>query len=104
MQKSLSPETCKAIQEILRYLVDHPEAGDTLQNIAMWWIAPERLLPKWKEVKEVEEALAYLVTQGVIAETTLPGGQKFYKAVLAQQHRITQLLQGEEVSDLYHRD
>ncbi len=89
------------MQEILQYVAKHPEAGDTLQNIANWWIPFERLLPKWTVV---EEALAYLVTQGVIAETTLPGGQKFYKANLAQQHRITQLLQGEEVSRLYYRD
>lgn len=78
------------MQEILRYLAKHPEAGDTLQNIAKWWIPFERLLPKWSVV---EEALAYLVAQGLITETSLPGGQKFYKVMPDQRATIVQLVQ-----------
>ena len=64
--------------EILRYLAMHPEAGDTPQNIAQWWISFERFLPK---LSDVEEALAYLVVEGIVSKTVLLGGERFYKAV-----------------------
>jgi hypothetical protein len=81
------------MQEILLYLASHPNAGDTLQNIAKWWIPFERLLPRWSIV---EEALAYLVAQGLLTETILPGGQKFYKVVPGQRAKIAQLI-GEQI-------
>lgn len=92
MAKALSPESRNATQEILRYLAKHPEAGDTLANIAKWWIPFERLLPRWKEV---EEAIASLLAQGLISETVLPSGQKFYKLVPGQLERIVRLIEEE---------
>jgi hypothetical protein len=90
MAQSLSPESRKAMQEILRYLTKHSEAGDTLQNIAYWWIPFEQLPPKWSVV---EEAVDYLVAGGLLSETVLPGGKKFYSVIGDQRARIVQLLQ-----------
>ena len=84
------------MQEILEYLSKHPEAGDTLQNIAEWWIPFERLLPKWSVV---QEAVAYLVAQGLISETVLPDGKKFYKVIPAQSTKIAELVQREETQE-----
>jgi hypothetical protein len=41
-------ENRQVMQEILGYIAKHPDAGDTLQNIAKWWIPFERLLASWK--------------------------------------------------------
>jgi hypothetical protein len=90
MTESLSPEVRNAVQEILRYLANHPDAGDTVENIAKWWIPFERLLPRWSVV---EQALAYLIAQGLLAESTLPGGQRFYKVVPGERAKIARLVQ-----------
>lgn len=93
MDESLSPEKRGVVQEVLRYLSRHPEAGDTLEHIAKWWLPVERLLPK---LEVLEETLAYLVAQGVVTETVLPGGEKFYKVTPDQRTKIAQLIQTAE--------
>lgn len=81
------------MQDVLRYLSRHPEAGDTLEHIAKWWLPVERLLPK---LEELEETLAFLVAQGVVTETVLPGGEKLYKVTPGQRTKIVQLIQTTE--------
>ena len=53
-------ETAK---EILRYLVDHPEAEDTLEGIARWWLERRRID---QTVDEVGESLDLLVARGMV--------------------------------------
>jgi Flp pilus assembly pilin Flp len=100
VEKSLSPENRQVMQEILGYIAKHPDAGDTFQNIAEWWIPFERLLASWKALEEV---LAYLTARGVMTETVLPGGEKFYKANPDQHARIAQFLQEVESDDFANR-
>lgn len=90
MAQSLSRESRNVVQEILRYLKKHSQAGDTLQNIAHWWIPFEQLPLQWSVV---EEAVDYLVARGLLSETVLPGGKKFYKIIGDQRARIVQLIQ-----------
>ena len=61
--------------ELLRYLVNNPSAKDTREGIAKWWIARQRLE---ESVKVVDAALALLVKQSAISETTLVDGTKVY--------------------------
>ena len=51
--------------EILAYLVDHPNAQDTLEGIVNWWLL-ERAI-KFQEA-QVKKALAELVAKGLIIE------------------------------------
>ena len=60
---------------ILRYLETYPEAKDTLEGIAQWWLwqeLPEQLLC------EVEQAVSLLVSRGLILETRREGVSPYY--------------------------
>jgi hypothetical protein len=60
------PETPIA-QELLRYWMDRPNAHDTVEGIAEWWLL-ERFLRR--HVAEVRSALAELVRRGWVVERT----------------------------------
>ena len=66
-------ETARAI---LRYFVRHPEAKDTAEGIAQWWLEAER-----SKRATVERALAWLLSQGVILERRRKGLPPYYQFV-----------------------
>lgn len=55
--------------EILSYLADHPDAEDTTEGIAEWWVL-ERCIQR--RTTEVREALEELTRKGLILRK--PGG------------------------------
>jgi len=63
-----SPEDQEIERSILRYLSENPEAKDTLEGIAEWW-----LLREWaaRKLPAVERVLRDLVARGVIAENRI---------------------------------
>ncbi|WLT32694.1 hypothetical protein [Geothrix sp. PMB-07] len=65
-------------QGILAYLHDHPEAADSLEGIANWWLpAPAYSVT----VEAVQEALALLVADQRIARLDLADGRILYQSV-----------------------
>ncbi len=52
--------------EILAYLMDHPDAQDTLEGVMEWWLLERKL--KY-ESRRVRELLSEFVTRGFILET-----------------------------------
>lgn len=70
---SAERETARAI---LRYLVKHPEAKDTLEGIAQWWLGGEI----GKRVN-VERAVSLLLSQGLVLETRRKGLSPYYQLV-----------------------
>jgi hypothetical protein len=59
-------ETRKEVSlEILRYLLRHPDAQDTLEGISEWWLLEETIIRKYTEV---EAALSKLVDLGFVLE------------------------------------
>jgi hypothetical protein len=50
-------------REILAYLVDHPEAQDTLEGILRWWLPEQEMKFQTNRVKE---ALSELVKEGLV--------------------------------------
>jgi hypothetical protein len=52
------------VAELLAYLADHPQAGDTFKGIAEWWMLERRIE---NQTRLVKEALSDLVTMGLIA-------------------------------------
>ena len=61
---------------IRRYLRDHPNAADTLDGIARWWLSGnsgDELLT------DVERAMQQLVTQGEVVRQTLLDGTVIYE-------------------------
>lgn len=65
----------KLAQEILSYLRLHPQAGDTLEGIARWWVTCQRLS---ESVEEVQHALEELKARGNVAEYRAPDGRTMY--------------------------
>jgi hypothetical protein len=61
---------------ILDYLQKNPEAGDTLEGIAAWWLEQQRIEHL---VEEVAEALELLIKKGAVKAHKKSGGVTTYK-------------------------
>lgn len=64
--ETLRPLMSKALpniaHDLMRYTSENPEAADTLEGIATWWLGGRYSLP------EVRKILAELVDQGLLVE------------------------------------
>ena len=78
---------------ILRYLQGHPDAKDTLEGIAQWW-----LLKEWTERKynQIESSLSDLVARGLVVERRREGMPPYYWLNRSKQDEITQILKIKE--------
>ena len=56
-------------RDLLHYLIQHPDATDTIQGIVQWWLKAN---DGPQCAQKVQDALDYLVTKGWITETQLP--------------------------------
>ena len=67
----------KAKQEILGYLVKHPQASDDLQGITRFWVTRQRIEAA---AETVEQAVDALVKDGLLKEVRqrTPGGEAVY--------------------------
>jgi Fe2+ or Zn2+ uptake regulation protein len=72
---STQSELC---QRILRYLQEHPEAADSLEGIASWWLPQSG---QAMSTEAVREALALLVAQQRIARIDLADRHTLYQRV-----------------------
>jgi hypothetical protein len=63
-------------RKILNYLKEHPEAGDTLEGIANWWVVQQRIE---EMVDEVAAALEDLIERGSIHALESHSGVTIYK-------------------------
>jgi hypothetical protein len=64
----------ETVEEIRRYLFEHPNACDTLEGVRVWWLrgrVPDAL---------VQQALNALVARGLVERRRLPGGGAIYAA------------------------
>ena len=76
MKRDLSiTEKSQISHEILAYLVEHPEARDTLEGILEWWLL-ERKIKRQKD--QVKEALTELVSKGFVLEQKKANSQTQY--------------------------
>jgi len=77
---------------ILRYLQEHPDAKDTLEGIAQWWV-----LRSWTELRvaQVETAVSALLANGLLVETRGRGSQPLYGLNEERTTAITEMLEGE---------
>ena len=64
-----------AARGISRYLADHPDAADTADGIANWWLRRIRIDAS---VSVVQQALDLLVAQGTVERRELPDGRHVY--------------------------
>ena len=77
-------------EEILRYLIDHPNAQDTLKGIVTWWLLERTIKHQTALVKEV---LDKLVADGLVIAQRGSDSQTLYKINRRQRRKIISLLQ-----------
>lgn len=76
----------KLIQDILAYLIDHPEAKDTAEGVMQWWVVKG---DAEYQQEEVEEALDGLVTRGWLTKRSpLPSLYGLNKERVAEIQRF----------------
>lgn len=63
------------IGEVLRYMIEHPDAKDTIEGILKWWLPEGRGEPR-KE--EVQEALNFLVSKGWLTKREISSEETVY--------------------------
>jgi hypothetical protein len=64
-------------RSILDYLRAHPQASDTLEGVAKWWLLRQRVS---ESTEVVQRVLTRLRDQGLIRERRLAGGGTLYEA------------------------
>lgn len=62
--------------EILAYLVDHPDAQDTVEGVIEWWLLEQRIERARTQVKTT---LAQLVGEELVFARTGAGGRVSYR-------------------------
>jgi hypothetical protein len=88
---NLEKQTTNGIQignEILAYLVEHPEAQDTLEGIVEWWLLEREI--KFQTAR-VKEALSELVSKGWILEHKGLNSQTHYRINQSKYKEIQEL-------------
>ena len=78
--------------EILRYLIDNPNAQDTVEGITTWWLLVRTIKHQTVLVKE---ALAMLVADGLVIAQQGSDSRTYYKLNLRRRKKIISLLQKE---------
>lgn len=77
MRVDQSKEKKRVYHDILAYLLENPDAGDTLDGIVEWWLLNQRIR---FETQTVSQAVAKLVADGLIIEQRGPDSRIIYRA------------------------
>jgi hypothetical protein len=80
-------------RQILAYLVEHPQARDTLEGILHWWLL-EQQIKRW--TPQVQEAIVELVAQGWLRESKGRDGQVHYRVNRRKAQQIRAMLERSE--------
>jgi hypothetical protein len=75
-----APRTEEVAEQVARYLDAHPEASDTVEGIAKWWLSRQRL----DDTRElVRAALDLLIARGVVEPHTMADGVTLFRRAQA---------------------
>lgn len=75
-QDAAPEEIARLAAEVVRYLRRHPGAADTVEGIAEWWVAKQRLEDT---LERVQAAVERLVADGVLEPTGGAAGRPRYR-------------------------
>jgi hypothetical protein len=79
------PGQAAIASDILAYLDEHPQAQDTLEGIAQWWLMEQRIK---QVISGVRSALSELVHEGLVLEYEGADGQARYGVNLEKRAQI----------------
>jgi hypothetical protein len=84
-------------REILRYLLSNPDAEDTLEGIARWWLERSRIE---RTVREVRESLEILLKCGLVETSRGKTRPACYRMNRDKQSEIALFLQHDDSPSL----
>lgn len=84
MVKTSQADVSRIADEILNYLEDHPNAADTAEGIAKWWLSRQRFE---ESAARVQQALDYLVADARVELQTNYSGTKVYSGNKARTRK-----------------
>lgn len=76
----MKPDVVTMVQKLSRYLRSHPDACDTPEGIARWWLDAD---PPPLPVALVETALAWMVSRGAVESLHAADGRVRYRRASA---------------------
>jgi len=68
-------KTKTLVRDLLMYVHANPDASDSAQGIARWWLDPKKEV----DVQVLADALKFLVDKGVFAERVAADGRRSYR-------------------------
>jgi hypothetical protein len=68
-------KTKTLVRDLLMYVHANPDASDSAQGIARWWLDPVKEV----DVQVLADALTFLVDNGVFAERVAADGRRSYR-------------------------
>lgn len=82
-------ETAEIVHDLLSYLIDNPDAQDTLEGIVEWWLLERNIESRTVKVRE---ALTELVAHGLILEREGSDLRARYSINSSKREEIRKLL------------
>jgi hypothetical protein len=79
----------QAAREILGYFMRNRQAADSLEGIVRWRLLDEVV---HRKIEETRTALEWLVVQGILVETSLPGAETIFSLNPEKQADAEKLL------------
>lgn len=90
-EKGPSEGLMAAAREILSYLVEHPDAKDTIEGIMKWWLSKGNTE---REKDEIQEAIDFLVAKGWLVMREIADSKKIYGVEMVRMEQIGRFLLG----------
>ena len=82
-------EESDIVYEILAYLAENPDAGDTMEGIVEWWLLEHKIK---RETGRVREALKMLVEKDLVQERGGKNLRTYYRINQGKYEEIKELL------------
>ncbi len=82
-----------AAREILSYLVEHPDAKDTVEGIMKWWLSKG---DTERDKGEVQEVIDFLVAKGWLVMREIADSKKIYGMERERLGEIREFLAGSD--------
>jgi DNA-binding MarR family transcriptional regulator len=81
--------------EVLSYLVQHPQAQDTMEGIVEWWLLERRIR---YAIADVEAALRELVGKDFLVARQCSEGRTYYRLNREQEREIRRHLRSTQAA------
>ena len=95
LSRSNEEKAGQIAEEVLDYMLRHPEAQDTVEGIAEWWLLERRVR---RVVEEVKATLIKLVGKDFLVEKRSRDGRIHYKLNRDKAREIRRYLRNQKLN------